>query len=128
MKGISPMQRTLKELRKRGYICGITEKFNSFIKIRQDLFGFIDLIAIKSGEIIGVQCTSGAHHADHKTKIISLPYASAWLNAGGKIQLWTWSKHKIKRGGKAEQWVARMEEITLIECSNVVSKPQIQKT
>lgn len=115
MAKVSPMQRTLKLLRGQGYVCGITEKFNSFIKIRQDLFGFIDLVALKPGEIIGVQCTTGAHHAEHKTKII--PLARPWLEAGGKIWLITWSKNKVEKGKKKETWVSRLEEITIDLCA-----------
>jgi hypothetical protein len=54
----SPTKRTLAKLRKEGYLCAIVEKFNRFAGIRQDLFGFIDILAIREGEIIGVQTTS----------------------------------------------------------------------
>jgi len=35
-----------------------------------------------------------------------------WLKAGGKLELWGWRKVKVKRGGKAEVWRPRVEEIT----------------
>ena len=39
--------------------------------------------------------------------------AMEWLKCGGKIEIWSWAKQKIKRGGKAERWVPKVEEITL---------------
>ena len=55
----SPTQRSLKELRKRGYLCAVVEKWNPHVKIRQDMFGFVDIVAIKDDDIIGVQSTGG---------------------------------------------------------------------
>ncbi len=111
----SPTTRTLKELRKAGYVCGITERYNSFIKIRQDLFNFIDLIALSEKEIIGVQCCAGSGHAAHKTKILGNTTPPIWLKAGGKIQIWSWSKIKVKYGGKAIRWTPRIEEIMMAD-------------
>ena len=47
----SPTQRSLKLMRERGYLCEITERWNPFAKIRQDLFHFVDVLCIKDGEI-----------------------------------------------------------------------------
>ena len=52
----SPTQRSLKKLRGEGYLVAITEHWNPFSHIRQDLYGFIDLLAIKKDEICGIQC------------------------------------------------------------------------
>lgn len=41
-----PTQRSLKLLRDSGYRVAIVEHWNSFVKRRQDLFGFADLFAI----------------------------------------------------------------------------------
>ncbi len=74
----------------------ITEKWNPFAKIRQDLFGFADLLAIKPGEILAVQTTTAGHFADHRRKIITEPRHQSWLQAGGKIQLHGWNKTQVK--------------------------------
>ena len=112
MKNNTASQRTMAALRKDGMICGTVEKYNSFIKIRQDLFNFIDIIAISPKGIIGVQCTTGKNHNAHKIKILENKIAPEWLKAGGKIQLWSWSKIKVKRGGKATRWTARIEDLS----------------
>ena len=55
---VSPTQRSLQELRDRGYSAWVVEHYNSFTYQRKDLFGFIDILAIKKGETLAVQTTS----------------------------------------------------------------------
>ena len=68
MAGISPTSRTLKYLRTQGWEAGIVEKFNPYAHVRQDLFGFIDIIALGEKKIIGVQ-SCGQAFSEHKKKI-----------------------------------------------------------
>lgn len=116
--GLSPTQRTLKANREMGRICGIVERFNRFAGphgIRQDLFGFIDLIAMSPDEgIIGVQ-SCGSSFSEHRKKIFEERPAECieWLKCGGKVELWGWRKVKEKRGGKRMIWKPRIEKITL---------------
>ena len=102
---ISPTQRTLKQLRTDGFDCAIAEHWNPFAKIRQDLFGFIDILAVKKSIICGVQCTSRTNHSARRKKILSLPMAKRWLIAGGLIAIYSWGT-----GRKPE---CRIESITL---------------
>lgn len=60
----SPTQRSLAVLRERGYIAQVVERWNPFARIRQDLFGVVDVLAVGNGETIAVQCTSGANVAE----------------------------------------------------------------
>lgn len=117
-KGLSPTQRTLQLLRNEGCTAGIVERFNQFVGphgIRQDLFGFIDLIAVYPDErgITGVQCCAGSGISAHRTKIMENEHAPAWLVAGGRIELWAWRKVSLKRGGKAMRWAPRVEVFEL---------------
>lgn len=57
---MTPTQRSLKQLRLAGWLCAVTERWNPHVKIRQDLFGFADLIAVKGDECRLIQTTSGA--------------------------------------------------------------------
>ena len=105
---MSPAQRTLKELRKLGCIYQVVERWNSFAHIRQDLFGFIDIVALRPEVgIIGIQCTSRANHNARKEKILASPLAKEWLLCGGKIEVWSWGK--LKKTG----WTLKTEEITI---------------
>jgi len=117
-KGLSPTQRTLRELRNQGRVCGIVERFNSFVGpqgIRQDFLGFIDIISLDPERgFVAVQCCAGSGHAKHRKKIVEdcADNAAAWLETGGVIELWSWAKRKLKRGGKAMRWMPRVEVIT----------------
>ena len=78
---LTPTQRTLAYLREQGYLCAIVEKWNPHVKIRQDLFGFIDILAIKKDETLAVQCTSTGVAARVK-KIQESEYLSRVREAG----------------------------------------------
>jgi hypothetical protein len=105
----------MRALRSEGTLCAIVEKFNHHVGphgIRQDTFGFVDVLALSPTGIIGVQCCAGSGHAAHREKILANEVAPEWLKSRGRIQLWSWSKRKVKRGGKRELWMPRVEEFT----------------
>jgi hypothetical protein len=117
----SNTQRTLAALRDLGRDCGIVERFNPYgghFGVRQDLFGFIDIVAIdpKDG-IIGVQ-SCGQSYAAHAHKICESCEAivKRWLKFA-RIELWGWRKVKLKRGGKAIRWKPRVGEVALLDSS-----------
>lgn len=110
---ISYSGKTRDWLRKEGFRVGTCEHWNSFVGKRFDLFGFIDLMAIRSKEIIGVQASSASGHSARRNKILASDDALAWLEAGGKIWIITWRKTTLKRDGKAQRWIPRIEEITI---------------
>ena len=47
MAGKSPTQRSLEYLREQGYHPEVVEKYNSFTRRTNDLWGFVDILAIK---------------------------------------------------------------------------------
>lgn len=72
--------------RKQGFVVDKTEYWNHFAKIRKDLFGFIDLIAMKPGEpLIAVQVTSRSMVSSRVKKILELPEHKIWLSTGCRI-------------------------------------------
>ena len=117
MAGISPTQRTLKALRARGLKSAVVEKWNSFAKIRQDLFGIIDILSLcpETG-VIGVQST-GQDFSGHRRKLMEEKAQECidWLSVPGtSLELYGWRKLKVKHGGKAMRWKARIARITLV--------------
>lgn len=115
-KRLNYTQKTLRACRERGYICDKTEKWNAFagpFGQREDLFGFIDLIALdpKQG-IIAIQSTGPHGHSQHRKAILENEFALEWLKCKGVIELWSWRKLLKKRGGKLRVWVPRIEPIT----------------
>lgn len=111
--GTTPTTRTLAHLRKIGYTAGVTEKWNMHARVRQDLFGFVDLVYLADSAIVAVQTTSGSNHAARRTKILGIDAARKWLASGGRIEVWSWRAKKIKRGGVAVKYEPRIEPITL---------------
>jgi predicted TIM-barrel fold metal-dependent hydrolase len=117
MAGISPTQRTLKAMREQGRLVGIVERFlqyaGSFGK-RQDLFGFIDIIAIDPVDgIIAIQ-SCGQDFSGHVKKLTEERNEAVfeWLKHA-PLELWGWRKVKLKRGGKAMRWKPRVADIIL---------------
>lgn len=107
---MSPTQRTLKHLRDAGYTVAVVERWNQYAKIRQDLFGIIDLIAISPiAGIVGIQACAGASHAARRAKSIAEPRLRTWLQAGGKFEVFSWSKTGAR--GKRKTWTPRCESI-----------------
>ncbi len=68
--------------------------------VTRDLFGFIDLIAIRGSETLAVQVTSTANQANRIDKIAQSPYVAAVREAGWAIHVHGW-KHS-KRSGEWE--------------------------
>ena len=113
---MTPTARTLKALRDGGAVCEVVEHWNSFAKIRQDLFGCIDIIALHPGEsspgsIWGVQATSDDNHSKRRDKILASDKAVLWLRCGGRLTLWSWGLKGP--AGKRKRWTARVEEFVL---------------
>lgn len=111
MAKLSPTQLSLKLMRERGYLCEVTEKWNPWAKIRQDLFGFVDILCIKEGEVIGVQCTSRPHVSTRYNKIRD--HDNIWwvLDSGIRVLIQGWSKNKSGR------WEMREVEVKAEEVS-----------
>lgn len=103
---VSPTQRSLKYLREQGYVVAVTEKWNPHARIRQDLFGFIDMLALKDGQTLAIQTTSASAFASRKTKIQCHENLPMVLSAGWKVIIHGWRKNSKK------QWVLREELVS----------------
>ncbi|MBI4326652.1 MAG: hypothetical protein HY674_15520 [Chloroflexi bacterium] len=47
---MTPTQRSLSKLRAEGWLAVIVERWNPYDRVRQDLFGFADLLAIRAAK------------------------------------------------------------------------------
>lgn len=106
---VSPTQLTLKYLRSNGYTATVTERWNSFAKIRQDLFGFIDVLAIKRNQILAVQCTSEHNILARIQKVIAMKEAAEWIAAGGSLHFMGW--YKSGRFWDARIFIVNRDEV-----------------
>ena len=93
-KKTSPLQRSKKLLEGEGYTVAIVERWNPWARVRQDLFGIIDLLAIKPGHTVGVQVTTLSHRQPHIDKIHASPHFSTLKQAGWRIELHSWRELK----------------------------------
>ena len=95
----SPTQKTLKYLKGFGYSAHVVEKWNPFAKIRQDMFGWVDVVAV-SPEILGVlgvQTTTKKNMKARLDKALGNKALVAWVKAGGRLVIHGWHK-------KAGKW------------------------
>ncbi len=72
----------------------VVEKWNPHARIRQDLFGFIDLVAVKRDETLAVQTTSLSNISQRVAKISESEAAPKVREAGWKIEVHGWRKLK----------------------------------
>jgi len=91
---LSPTQRTLKYLRDNGWAPWITEHWNHFARKRQDLYGFVDVLAVRRGETLAVQCTSASNVSARVKKIADHENTPRLREAGWRIQIFGWAKGK----------------------------------
>lgn len=116
----SPTSRTLQELKKRGYNAQVVEKWNSFAKVRIDLFGVIDIVACKGSEfgIWGIQATSTDNMSKRIDKALSTPALKTWLMCGGKFAVWGWALRGER--GKRKTYELKERVITLRELEDAI--------
>lgn len=110
----SPTTRSLKKLRDAGYMAEVVERFNRFAGphgIRQDLFNFIDIVAVKGNDTLGIQTTTQSGVSKRIAKICALQSADSWLHGSSRrILVHGWAKRGPR--GKRKVWTCSETEIT----------------
>ena len=106
----SPTQLSLKLMKERGFLCEITERWNPFAKIRQDLFQFIDILCLAEGQVVGVQTTSYSNMSARVKKIREHANFQRVHDAGIKVVVQGWHK-------KDNRWQVR--EVDVLPHNNV---------
>jgi|TARA_B110000263_G_scaffold173151_1_gene151040 hypothetical protein len=105
---VSPTQRTLKRLRESGEypLVQVVERWNAFAKIRQDLFGIIDILAIDTkGNTVGLQVTSYSNISARIKKMENSDAISHLRDANWQLIVEGWHK-------KDNKWVSRIVDIS----------------
>jgi hypothetical protein len=88
----SPSALTAELLKEQGYIVGTVERWLPGARIRVDLFGFIDQIALKDGETLAIQATSWTNVSSRVKKIAECECLGAVRKANWRILVIGW-KH-----------------------------------
>ena len=71
-----------------------------------------------SSKIVGIQCCAGASHSARRAKILAEPRAAAWVEAGGRLELWSWAKQGAR--GKRKTWTLRVETYQEMQMRSLV--------
>jgi len=100
----STTQLSLKLMRDRGYYAEVVERYNFFTKRKNDFAGFLDLLCLSPGEVMGVQTTSLANISSRINKIMEHENLEVVLAAGIKIEVHGWVK-------KNNRWQVKVVEI-----------------
>lgn len=100
-------QRSMEEARKRGLRVANVEKWINVPGhpgggVRRDMFGLFDLVVIEPGVITGIQSTGYTHRSEHISKMMENENLSPWIEAGGKVEIWTWKKKVVQGKPKYE--------------------------
>lgn len=111
---MSPTQRTKAKLKAEGWpFVAVTERWNAFAKCRQDLFSFVDILALRQNELLAVQTTSGSNVSARLEKIRNAPAAAVWLSVPNhRLVVHGW--RKVGARGKRKLWECREVEVTSV--------------
>ena len=108
MSKTSPTQRALAECKRLGWKPAIVEKWNPHARIRQDMYGFADLVVMDdSAGLLALQVTSNQNVPARVEKLSGVAAVVEWLKRGLRCEVWGYRKLLVKRGGKATRWTLR---------------------
>jgi hypothetical protein len=110
---MSPMQLSLRELRKHGWTCDVVERRVPGQFVTHDFLGLVDIIAVRESATLGVQCTSASNVSAHVKKLAASPHLATVLGAGWGVEVWGWRK-------KEGRWILRSVPCTPMTMCNDV--------
>ena len=91
----SPQAIALTTLAADGWIPWVVER-NLTPIIKKDLFGCIDILALKEGEVLAIQVTSAANHSARVKKVSESPYLADMLACGWTVAVWSYKGEKLR--------------------------------
>jgi hypothetical protein len=106
---MSPTLRTQNYLRERGLLIAKTEHYNWHAKVRVDLWGFVDTLALDPApaavsRVLAIQSTTHDHHSHRVTKILEHENTLTVLRHV-EVEVWSWGKQGAR--GKKKEWTLR---------------------
>ena len=103
----SPAALTADHLKAQGFLVWTVERWIPGANIRVDLFGILDQIAIKDGEVIGLQPTSWSNVPARVKKIADSEHIGEVRKLGWTLHVYGW-----KWDAKAKEWVHRVVDVS----------------
>jgi carbonic anhydrase len=89
---VTPTARSLAHLRAQGYLAEVVERWIPGCNIRKDLFGFIDILAVRDNEVLGVQATSRDNVSARVAKIAEHENIAAVRKANIRLEVHGWGR------------------------------------
>jgi hypothetical protein len=102
---MSPTQRSLEKLRADGWRAEVVERWVPGANIRKDLWGWVDILALREGETLAVQTTSASNVAARVRKIEESDSLYDVRRAG-----WSIAVHGWRKVGRA--WTCRVVDLS----------------
>ena len=111
----SPTARTLDLLRREGFIAAVVEKWLPRVNLRQDVWGFGDVLAANpvNRVVLLIQATTADNVAHRLAKAKGKPELAAWLRSGGRFEVHGWAL----RGGR---WHVRRVAVQAEDLAGIV--------
>ena len=113
--------RATKVLKADGWLVARTEQWVPAAGggFRRDLWGWMDLMAIRNGSCVGIQACAMTDRAKHFRKMEESPRIieaiSQWVRCPGhRAEMWSFRMVKVKRGGKAQVWSHEVDDLKSI--------------
>jgi len=103
---MSPTQLTLRALRADGWQAQVVEQWVPGANVRRDLFGIIDVVAVRGTETLGVQATSASNVSARVRKIAESDTIAAVREAGWLVWVHGWGK------GSNGRWECRTVDVS----------------
>lgn len=105
----STVQLSMQYLRDLGYDVDVCERWvpSPHGQVRRDLFGILDLVAIRNGETLGVQTTTRGEIPKRIRKIMASDRTQGLLDAGWRIVVHGWHQPR----GPRTRWVCEEASI-----------------
>lgn len=102
---MTPTQLTLRKLRAEGWTAEVVERWVPGANIRKDLFGFVDIIALRDDITLAVQATSYSNISARVNKIADIKTLKVVRDANWSIWVIGWRKAN-------NRWVEK-----IVDCS-----------
>lgn len=106
----STVQLSMQYLRDLGYAVDVCERWvpSAHGQVRRDLFGILDLVAIRDGETVGVQTTTRGEAPKRLRKILASEHLEVLQQAGWRIVVHGWHQPR----GPRTRWVCEESFVT----------------
>ena len=88
------MARSLELLRGRGYLVEIVEHHVPRVNRTRDLFGIVDILALKGAETLAVQTTSASNVSTRVHKVTAATALPALRAAGWRLGIHGWAQRR----------------------------------